>query len=735
MVTVDGRKFLPMISDKDGFQTMLPSMDKSFPSPAWPGPFSSLVSNPITRGAFAVWVGYFLISFCTRILLLLTLAKSTVTWDASVAGSFLIGAWFDALGAFFATVPWVVLAGFVAAQKTPAWRWLMVAALVFACWKYLAPHGWPAWVIPSALIIAAAACRFGQRSGELFTVTMACAYVASFLFGAVAEWFFWEEFGVRFNFIAVDYLVYTNEVVANINESYPMPTILTGLALATALVVLIMWKRRTIQWISQSPLDWRSRTRTLLGWVAAAAGLTWLFSQSQLPKFENSFNAELAKNGLYSFAAAYQENEIDYEKFYLTRDSGTIFRRHQELHASSDARPMSNDADDLRRAVTASGPEKKWNVILICVESLSGSFMESFGSKRNLTPNLDRMAKEGVFFTDMYATGTRTIRGMEALTLSVPPTPGQSLVRRPSTRQMFTLGSLFRSRGYDTAFIYGGVGTFDNMNTYFRENGYRVIDRGDKKSAEVTFENAWGACDEDLFRWTISEADAAHAAGKPFHFFSMTTSNHRPFTFPESGVDLKDPKTGSDFTDGRKRTVRYTDYAIHRLIEESRSKPWFASTLFVIVADHCASSAGKEELDVTKFHIPALIWNPILVQPRVYKGLCSQIDLMPTVLGLMNWSYTTRFFGQNVLAPGASPLTRRAFISNYQKVALIRDHQIAILKPKKEFSLYDVDFREGKLTATDAASAQSLLEDAIAYYQSAAVAYKTGKLREDVSAP
>ena len=141
-------------------------------------------------------------------------------------------------------------------------------------------------------------------------------------------------------------------------------------------------------------------------------------------------------------------------------------------------------------------------------------------------------------FDNFYATGTRTDRGMEALSLSLPPTPGRSMIKRPRNEGMFTVGSVFRAKGYDTAFIYGGYGYFDNMNYFFGQNGYRVVDRNSVAKSDITFANAWGACDEDLLRWTMREADTAAAAGKPFHFFIMTTSNHRPFTYPEGKIDL-----------------------------------------------------------------------------------------------------------------------------------------------------------------------------------------------------
>jgi phosphoglycerol transferase MdoB-like AlkP superfamily enzyme len=245
-------------------------------------------------------------------------------------------------------------------------------------------------------------------------------------------------------------------------------------------------------------------------------------------------------------------------------------------------------------------------------------------------------------------------------------------VKRPRNENLFTLGSVLRNRGYDTTFIYGGFGYFDNMNYFFARNGYKVIDRAAVPKTEITFANVWGACDEDAFRWAIREADASFARGKPFHHFIMTTSNHRPFTYPDGKVNLPSK------TSGRRGGVQYTDYAIGEMIRTARTKPWFTNTIFVIVADHCAGSAGKTALPVKEYEIPLLIYNPLLVPAQKVEKVCSQMDLAPTILGLLNWSYTTRFFGKDIQK--MLPAEERALIANYQKLGLLRGG-LQILQP------------------------------------------------------
>ncbi len=638
----------------------------------------------LARGAVVITALFLGITLLTRLALLFQ-GRHQIAWDLSLIGSFGYGLWYDVLAACYAVVPW----------------FLLTLLLPAALWRSRAA-GWVAAVI---LLI----------------------YAVALIFIGVSEWFFWDEFQVRFNFIAVDYLVFTQEVIDNIQQSYPMPLIFTGLGLAGASVILLVWKIGAIRWICQGDAAWRFRMAPTLGIAVAVAGISYGFSESQLPHFADEFNRELAKDGEYAFCAAFWESEIDYERFYLRQDIDIALARTKQLLTLSDTPAASTDPHDLRRLIQHTGPEKKSNVVFISVESLSAAFMSHFTAKSKITPNLDRLADEGILFTNLYATGTRTVRGLEALTLSVPPTPGQSIVWRPKNTNLFTVGSVFRERGYDTSYVYGGDAMFDNMNTYFTRNNYRVVDRGTKTKQDITFQNAWGVADEDLFHWATQEADANHAANKPFFMHVMTVSNHRPFTFPEGHIDL--PQGNRD------AAVKYTDWCIGDFLEQAKTKPWFANTIFVIVADHCHGSAGKVELDVTKYHIPCIIWSPQLIQPRVYDHLCSQIDLVPTLLGLMNWSYTTRSFGQDVFSPGYTPERERIFVSNYQKIAYITQGNFAMLKPKQESTLGKVDLKIGNIALDKTGALKPQLEDTISLYQSASWLFRNGHLGAETSLP
>ena len=574
------------------------------------------------------------------------------------------------------------------------------------------------WSLPITLLLTLlpAGGLTGRRGRGLAHLT-GVLITGGLLFTAVAEWTFWDEFGVRFNFIAVDYLIYTTEVVGNIRESYNLPAIFGGVALGAVVIYALGLRTGWVgQWLGTAGTPGRARLKAGLAWFAVPLAFGLLLDSNHLPAFRNDYNRELAKNGPWSFFAAFRNNELEFAKFYPTLDGPEAFRRIRTELARDGSRTFGPKPQGTLRYIRNEGPELRPNIIQITVESLSAEFLSTFHHASRLTPQLEELAGRSLVFENFYATGTRTDRGMEALTLGLPPTPGRSIIKRPRNGNMFSLGSVLRSRGYDTAFIYSGYGYFDNMNTFFGNNGYRVIDRATVAKEDITFANAWGACDGDLYNWTLREADNAAAAGKPFHFFVMTTSNHRPYTYPEGKIDLPSKVSG------RAGAVKYTDYAIGQLIRDASAKPWFKNTIFVIVADHCASSAGKTELPVQNYHIPLIIYAPGgQIAPGRVTTLTSQVDFAPTLLGLLNWSYATRFYGWDVTraqGPG------RALIGTYQRLGLYRDGQLNVLSPVRHAGQFVYD--PATFALTPQAENRELRDTTIAYYQTASYLYQTG---------
>jgi phosphoglycerol transferase MdoB-like AlkP superfamily enzyme len=548
---------------------------------------------------------------------------------------------------------------------------------------------------------------------------LAVATFGAALFGmlllAVSEWLFWDEFGGRFNFIAVDYLLYTHEVLNNIRQSYPVGKVLLALAALAAAGAFLL--RRPLWRGAAAPLGWRPALVAILAAGATVgASLRWLDSDA---KNFSAFDAanDLAGNGLYEFFAANYRNELNYERHYATIPLDEAMARVR--------RALGASGEGVERHVVPGVPEKRLNVVLVSVESLGAEFLGSYGNPKGLTPNLDRLSRESLWFSNVYATGNRTVRGLEALSLALPPTPGQSIVRRPHNGALFSFGSVFEDKGYGVLFAYGGYGYFDNMNAFFDANDYHSVDRRAIPSGRVEHETVWGVADEHLFDQVLDEIDrekARHGA-QPIFVHVMTTSNHRPYTYPAGRIDIP---SGTS----RDGAVKYTDYAIGRFLDMARSKPWFDDTLFVITADHGANARGTSRIPVDKYLIPVFMYSPKHVHPRRFERLMSQIDIPPTVLGLLDFDYYTKFFGRDVLA--APPQSDRAFVANYQTLGYLKGDRMALLHPRRKAEAFRVDAAKNIVAPL---ADPELVREAIAFYSSASHVFRSGLYRDEEQTP
>jgi phosphoglycerol transferase MdoB-like AlkP superfamily enzyme len=565
-------------------------------------------------------------------------------------------------------------------------------------------------------------------------ITYTAFFIAALIimFSFFAEFTFWQEFESRFNFIAVDYLIYTFEVINNINESYPLPILIGAMLIAVSIIVWAFYKKK----IFANTFNGKETFLKRLVISGTVIGLSFIYSifikNSLAENGSNRYQDELSKAGIYSFFAAFKNNELSYDHFYKTIDNRTAFNLARNQFADSNT-AFVNDGLSVERKIGKNASPQMPNVIMVTIESFSADFMGRFGNTNKLTPVLDSLAGEGILFTGMYATGTRTVRGMEALSLAVPPTPGSSIVRRLNNDNLTTIGYIFQQKGYETGFFYGGDGYFDNMNMYFGNNGYAVTDKrrntlvkDNFKATRTTipdsfiqFKNAWGICDEDLYDAVIRDADAKTSQQKPFYDFVMTTSNHRPYTYPEGKIDIP---SGT----GRDGAVKYTDYAIGQFLKKAKQKPWFANTVFIFVADHCANSAGKNEIDIAKYHIPAIIYNLPAQAPSTITAMCSQIDLYPTLFHLLNWNYTSNLYGQNVLSNNYTP---RILLGTYQKLGYLKNDTFIILDPQQKVEAYQYNkIKNEQVPLTK--SPDNLANEAIANYQTAYYLFKNGGLKQ-----
>lgn len=583
-----------------------------------------------------------------------------------------------------------------------------VAAGIF----FLAPLGFLLFLLPTSWLV---------RKRGRYLVGFLTGFI-SFLtvFAAISLVLFWQEFHTNFNFIAVDYLIYTTEMIGTIVQSFNMVLVVPCILLGTYFVTSLQLSFLPRQLDKYADKSWGSVLTGLVALVVLPVLVGSLVRDEWRENISsNNYNVEIAGNGAACFMHAFFHNELDYNRFYAVRDEKQVLNDLRSYLQTGNA--TFHNAEDVTRRVQNHSrlSVDRPNVVIITVESLSASFCGAFGAEQSWTPSLDELTKEAYIYTNMYATGTRTVRGLEALSLAVPPTPGQSILRRPNCNDMNSLGNIMNGAGYQSDFIYGGYGYFDNMNEFFSTNGYTIKDRESIPEEEIFNETIWGVADEILFSQVLKSMDEHYQAGQPALEMIMTTTNHRPFIFPEGRIDDK-------YQGIREGACRYTDWAISDFLKRAQSQPWFDDTIFVIVADHQANVAGKTSLPVNKYHIPCIIYSPKLVAPGKNDRLISQSDLAPTLLGMLGISYDSRFLGRDIAQ--VKPGDEHVFISTYQSIGYIQGDELVVLEPGKKVKTYHIDDWQTS-RYTPVANKENLTNAAITWYQGASYLFKNGLLK------
>ena len=530
-----------------------------------------------------------------------------------------------------------------------------------------------------------------RRRGGLVLGTITFLGVALFLFVAIAEVLFWEEFESRFNLIAVDYLIYPTEVLGNIRESYPVAPILGGLSVVALIMWTFLWRRGRIALMRlwQTESSWRAKFQPSGAYACSILPFVLLFSADSLSFSNNRAINELASNGVATFFRAARTEEIDYHQFYKTLpgdEAFAILRRYYE--SMGEVYPSAERKSLVRSQLGTQTGLGKLNVIVLAQESLGAQFVGAYGDTRGLTPNVDALAKESLMFKNAFATGTRTVRGLEAMVASFPPIPSESIVKRAGSDNIANWGAIMRANGYRSSFLYGGFGAFDHMNAFFRGNGFDIGDR--LNISNPRFTNIWGVSDEDLFHYAVEYFDNLTATSSaPFFSLVLSTSNHKPFTFRPGVPGV--PTSGG----GREAGVRYADFAIGEFIKEAKTRPWFDNTVIIVIADHDSRVYGRAYVPVEHYRIPVLVYSPAHIAPQINEKVFSSLDLAPTILGLLGINYSAPFYGVDVLKDSI-PASRPVMFSHNHNIAWYEKEKLTVLGLQKEVRTFN--YRQGKTT-------------------------------------
>ena len=361
-------------------------------------------------------------------------------------------------------------------------------------------------------------------------------------------------------------------------------------------------------------------------------------------------------------------------------------------------------------------PQPKYNVVIFLQESLGAEYVGCLNGLP-LTPELDKLSKEGLLFTNLYCTGTRSVRGIEQVTAGFLPNPSESIVKLGGSQQgFFTLADAFGRQNYDTSFIYGGMANFDNMASFFNGNGFKnIIDETDfdKDGKKYAMKGTWGYCDEDLA--VKANEYYKNLGNKPFFSLMFSTSNHEPFEFPDGRIDLyEQPKNTVN------NAMKYADFSIGKFFELAKKEAYFKNTIFVIIADHNTRTYGKNLVPVNKFHIPALIIAPNVEKGSTYDNLASQMDIPSTVLALSGITTKTPMPGRNLLKlpKGTKGRTIMLFHETY---AFRVEDDIVILNPNAKPLQFKV---KSDTELIPVALNEELAKDALAHIVASSNLYK-----------
>jgi len=577
--------------------------------------------------------------------------------------------------------------------------------------------------VPALLFPVLASNRFLLPAWRLLLWTWLPAALLVALFMEISSFSFIEQFDARPNILFFEYLDHPREVGATLWAAYKLPLLLATVGLGAGALLAFRGFRRMAATVTPTGV----LRAALLTPVLLIACLGIIRSTTDHRPVNPSTVAlsrdplvnELALSSTYTALYALYETRHEAEGGFryaeladdevLTDIRGDMWVEKEDFVSARLPTLHRQEVDD-----TWSAPK---NLVIIVEESLGAEFVGALGGL-DLTPNIDALAKHGLWFENLYATGTRSVRGLEAIVSGFTPTPARSVVKLPkSQRDFFTLAELLQREGYATSFIYGGEAQFDNMRRFFMNNGFeRVIDESDYENP--VFTGSWGVSDEDLFARAHEEFSAA--GERPFFSLVFTSSNHSPFQFPDGRIELDDEHKNSV-----NNAVKYADYALGAFINAARQSDYWDDTVFLIVADHNSRVYGSELVPIERFHIPGLILGGS-VAPDTFEPVASQIDLAPTLLSLIGITSEHPMIGHDLTQPEARQTPGRAIMQFNATQAYMMGDRVAVLQ--KDLPVRQFIYTDGRLV--DAPQQDPALEQrALAHAAWSSMAYEKGLYR------
>lgn len=538
---------------------------------------------------------------------------------------------------------------------------------------------------------------------------------------------FVAQYDVRPNRLYIEYLKYPKEVFSTLWQGFRLP-----LLLGTGLTLLLLYLAARL--LAKAKCRQKSSTNFKL-WLSWPLIVLLVFAA-----IRSTTNHRPANPALFAITADALVNSLiissPYSVFYAVYSMRHEARSTEQYGKLAEAEMLQQALDwpwlksyqfsDAKfptlhyQQATVQRP-KPLNIVIVLQESMGATFVQSLGGVA-VTPELEKLKAEGIWFEQLYATGTRSVRGIEAVVAGYLPTPAQSVVKLSNSQHNFvTLASILKAQGYHTQFVYGGEAHFDNMRSFFTGNGFSdIVDLPRMK--KPAFVGSWGASDEDLFQTAHQQLLQLHQQAQPFFSLIFTSSNHEPFEFPDGRIELHEqPK------DTVNNAVKYADWSMGQFFRQAKASPYWQDTLFLIVADHDNRVYGNELIPINKFQIPGLILGADVL-PEKLSVLSSQVDLAPTLLSMAGISSCHPMVGRDLTLDRTSP--GRALIQFDDYFALLEPEQVTVLKPNQQAHSGRYDFASHDLKLNEQPASTAAYQRALAQVQLPSYLYREQKYQQ-----
>ncbi|MFW3342118.1 LTA synthase family protein [Aliarcobacter butzleri] len=510
------------------------------------------------------------------------------------------------------------------------------------------------------------------------------------LFIECASFPFFAQYDLRPNYLFIEYLEYPQEVTSLLFKDYKFQFIAVFILIIAT--IKIYSKSKFINFEQVFKQNYISRILILapillvlfLG-IRSSLGHRPVNISDALYS-ENRVINEITKNSLHSLGYAYYSNKKAENN--ISKYGKIDIKEAYKVASLAIGIDYKDEKKPFYREVKSKLTSKKQKNLVIFIQESMGAQFTGFIGKQNFTPNLDNLAQDYLSFTNLYSNGTRSVRGLAALTSGTLPINGVEVIKRNKSQEgYFTVASLLKPYGYKSSFIYGGEARFDNMKGWYLGNRFdEVIEQ--KDFTNPIFTSTWGVSDEDLVIKANEKFKSYYENKEKFVSVMFSSSNHMPFELPDGKIEFEKniPKTSVE------NAIKYADFAIGKFFELAKKEDYFKDTVFVVIADHNVRVYGDQIVPIDMFQIPAVIVSSDIPH-QIFTNLTSQADVLATALDLIGIDLSYPILGNSIFKDNKKNINLMIFDEIY---AYRKEDKVAILVPNMPIKTYL--YKDKKLT-------------------------------------